>query len=43
VKEKMTDKNKNCFSIETVYNMSELKSCPIETTLELLEKDEQSS
>jgi DNA-binding HxlR family transcriptional regulator len=38
VKEKMTDKNKNCSIIETVYNMSELKSCPIETTFRIIGK-----
>ena len=38
MKEKMTDKNKNCSIIETVYNMSELKSCPIETTFRIIGK-----
>jgi DNA-binding HxlR family transcriptional regulator len=37
VKEKkMTDKN--CSIIETVYNMPELKSCPIETTFRIIGK-----
>jgi DNA-binding HxlR family transcriptional regulator len=31
------DKNK-CAIIETVYNMSELKSCPIETTFRIIGK-----
>jgi DNA-binding HxlR family transcriptional regulator len=29
---------KNCSIIETVYNMSELKSCPIETTFRIIGK-----
>ncbi|HYY66503.1 MAG TPA: helix-turn-helix domain-containing protein [Nitrososphaeraceae archaeon] len=33
----MTDR-KNCSIIETVYNMSELKSCPIETTFRIIGK-----
>jgi DNA-binding HxlR family transcriptional regulator len=39
VKESMTDRNNNnCTIIETVYNMSELKSCPIETTFRIIGK-----
>jgi DNA-binding HxlR family transcriptional regulator len=39
VKESMTDRNNNnCSIIETVYNMSELKSCPIETTFRIIGK-----
>ena len=35
----MTDKDRNnCSIIETVYNMSELKSCPIETTFKIIGK-----
>ena len=34
--EKMTDKN--CSIIETVYNMPELKSCPIEMTFRIIGK-----
>jgi|SRR5215831_8404434 len=37
----MLDKDKetsNCSFIETVYNMSELKSCPIETTFKIVGK-----
>src|SRR5918997_5590622 len=30
--------NKNCSIIETVYNMPELKSCPIETTFRIIGK-----
>jgi DNA-binding HxlR family transcriptional regulator len=37
VKESMTDK-KDCSIIETVYNMPELKSCPIETTFRIIGK-----
>ena len=35
-KEKMT--NNNCSIIETVYNLPELKSCPIETTFRIIGK-----
>lgn len=39
MKESMTDRNNNnCSIIETVYNMSELKSCPIETTFRIIGK-----
>jgi DNA-binding HxlR family transcriptional regulator len=39
VKESVTDRNNNnCSIIETVYNMSELKSCPIETTFRIIGK-----
>jgi DNA-binding HxlR family transcriptional regulator len=38
VKESMTDTKNNCSIIETVYNMSELKSCPIETTFRIIGK-----
>jgi DNA-binding HxlR family transcriptional regulator len=39
VKESMTDRNNNnCSIIETVYNMLELKSCPIETTFRIIGK-----
>jgi DNA-binding HxlR family transcriptional regulator len=39
VEESMTDRNNNnCSIIETVYNMSELKSCPIETTFRIIGK-----
>jgi DNA-binding HxlR family transcriptional regulator len=31
-------KNKNCSIIETIYNMPELKSCPIETTFRIIGK-----
>jgi len=35
----MTDKNRStCSIIEAVYNMSELKSCPIETTFRIIGK-----
>ncbi|HEY6885440.1 MAG TPA: helix-turn-helix domain-containing protein [Nitrososphaeraceae archaeon] len=35
----MIDKNNdNCSIIETVYNMPELKSCPIETTFRIIGK-----
>jgi DNA-binding HxlR family transcriptional regulator len=35
----MTDRNnKSCSIIETVYNMPELKSCPIETTFRIIGK-----
>ena len=34
----MTDRKNNCSIIETVYNMSELKSCPIETTFRFIGK-----
>jgi DNA-binding HxlR family transcriptional regulator len=34
----MTDTKNNCSIIETVYNMSELKSCPIETTFRIIGK-----
>ena len=34
--ERMT--NRNCSIIETVYNMPELKSCPIETTFKIIGK-----
>jgi DNA-binding HxlR family transcriptional regulator len=30
--------NRNCSIIETVYNMPELKSCPIETTFKIIGK-----
>jgi DNA-binding HxlR family transcriptional regulator len=36
VKKGMTDRN--CSIIESVYNMSELKSCPIETTFKIIGK-----
>ena len=35
-KEKIT--NNNCSIIETVYNLPELKSCPIETTFRIIGK-----
>jgi DNA-binding HxlR family transcriptional regulator len=41
VKELMTDtknNNSSCSIIETVYNMPELKSCPIETTFRIIGK-----
>jgi hypothetical protein len=41
VKEKMTDRKNNCSMIETVYNVSELKSCPSEPTTNRRENDEQ--
>jgi DNA-binding HxlR family transcriptional regulator len=35
----LKDRNgNNCSIIETVYNMSELKSCPIETTFKIIGK-----
>jgi DNA-binding HxlR family transcriptional regulator len=34
----MTNTNTTCSVIETVYNMPELKSCPIETTFKIVGK-----